>query len=78
MVYGVGLGFPVLDVGVYESFLDGECGNWKLVEIGLYRIVGGLGFGISVFLSRLRSRREVRLGLWRVLAPLVLRGVCSG
>ena len=38
----------------------------------------GARFGISVFLCRLRSRKEVRLGLWRVLAPLVLRGVYSG
>ena len=30
----------MLDVGVYESFVDGECGGWKLVEIVLYLIVG--------------------------------------
>jgi hypothetical protein len=40
-VAGVGLRFPVLDVGVYESFVDDEYGDWKLVEIALYRIVGG-------------------------------------
>ena len=37
----VGLRFPVFDVGVYESFVDGEYGDWKLVEIVLYLIVGG-------------------------------------
>ena len=33
--------FPVLDVGICESFVDGVHGDWKLVEIVLYRIVGG-------------------------------------
>jgi len=33
--------FPVLDVGVYESFADDECRDWKLVEIIFYRSVGG-------------------------------------
>ena len=40
-VKSVGLRFLVLDVGFYESFVDVECGDWKLVEIVLYRIVGG-------------------------------------
>ena len=31
----------MLDVGVYESFIDGECGDWKLVEITLYCRVEG-------------------------------------
>jgi hypothetical protein len=31
----------VLDIGVYASFVDGECGGWKLVETVLYFIVGG-------------------------------------
>ena len=41
--------FPVMDVGVYESFVDGECGDWKLVEIGLYRIVGGCDLAYPCF-----------------------------
>ena len=31
----------MFDVGVYESFVDGECGDWKLVTIVLYRRVEG-------------------------------------
>ena len=31
----------MLNVGVYESFVDGEFGNRKLVEIVLYFVVGG-------------------------------------
>ena len=40
-VLGVGLRFRVLDVDVYESFADGECGDWKLVKFVLYRRVKG-------------------------------------
>ena len=73
-VWNVGLSFPVFDIGVYESFVDGKCGDWELVETVLYFIVGKLGFGIFLFLCRLPSRREVRLVLWRVLVPFVWRG----
>ncbi len=77
--YGDGLSFPVLDVGVYESFVDGECGGWELVIIIIiFFNRWGLGYGISLFLCRLRSHKEIRLELWRVLAPLVLRVVCLG
>ncbi len=31
----------MLDIGIYESFVDGERGSWKLVENVLYCIVGG-------------------------------------
>ena len=31
----------MLDIGVYESFGDGECGGWKMVETIVYFIVGG-------------------------------------
>ena len=27
-ILGVGLRFPMLDVGVYESVVDGACGDW--------------------------------------------------
>ena len=30
----------VLDVGVYESCVDDECGDWKLVEFVLHCRVG--------------------------------------
>ena len=30
----------MLDVGVYELFVDGECGGWKLIETVLYFVVG--------------------------------------
>ncbi len=35
-VYGDWMRFPVFDVGVCESFVDGECGDLKLVKIALY------------------------------------------
>ena len=38
--WNVGLSFPVFDIGVYESFVDGKCGVWELVETVLYFIVG--------------------------------------
>ena len=38
--WDVGLSFPVLYIGVYESLVDGKCGGWKLVETVLYFIVG--------------------------------------
>ena len=31
-ILGVGLRFPMSDVGVYESVVDGACGDWKLVN----------------------------------------------
>jgi hypothetical protein len=40
-MWGTGLRFQGSDVGVYESFVDGECGNWKAVKFGLYHHFGG-------------------------------------
>ena len=40
-VLGGGLRFPVMDIGVYKSFVDGECGDWKLIKFALYRRVEG-------------------------------------
>ena len=39
-VWDVGLSFPVFYIGVYEAFVDGKCGGWKLVETVLYFVVG--------------------------------------
>ena len=35
-----GLCFPVVYVGVYQSFVDGEVGGWELVKFVLYSFVG--------------------------------------
>ncbi len=35
-VWSVGLSFPVFDIGVYESFVDGKWGGWELIETVLY------------------------------------------
>ena len=32
-VIGGGLCFSVLDIGVYESFIDGDFGDWDLLNI---------------------------------------------
>ena len=58
----------LLDVGVYESFVDCECGDWKLVEIVLYCItdIDYMGFLVpfSTVGNGIREMEKWEMGGW--------------
>jgi hypothetical protein len=54
-IVGYHVNFLVSDVGVCETFVDGESRGWESVECFFVLLICGLSFGIYVFLNGLRN-----------------------